>query len=121
MDVKRNLSMLMDFYELTMSNGYFKKEMKDEIAVFDMFYRNNPDDAAYSIFCGLDDLIDYINNLHFDESDITYLRSLNLFDEAFLKYLADFKFKGTIYSFKEGSVVYPYEPLITVVAPLIGF
>ena len=119
MDVKRNLSMLMDFYELTMSNGYFKKEMKDEIAVFDMFYRNNPDDAAYSIFCGLDDLIDYINNLHFDESDITYLRSLNLFDEAFLKYLADFKFKGTIYSFKEGSVVYPYEPLITVVAPLI--
>ncbi len=116
---KRNISLLMDFYELTMSNGYFVEDKKDQIAVFDLFYRNNPDDAAYSIFCGLEDAINYVRNFHFDENDIAYLKSLNIFNDDFLKYLKDFKFRGDIYSFEEGSVVYPNEPLITVVGPLI--
>lgn len=115
----KNISLLMDFYELTMSNGYFVNNKKDEIAVFDMFYRNNPDDAAYSIFAGLEDFVNYILNLKFREDDIQYLKSLNIFDERFLDYLSNFKFKGDIYSFKEGSIIYPNEPLITVVAPLI--
>lgn len=119
MEFKRNLSMLMDFYELTMSNGYFLNDKNKEIAVFDLFYRNNPDNAAYSIFVGINDVIDYINNLHFDDSDIEYLRKQNIFNEEFLVYLRNFTFKGDIYSFPEGSVVYPHEPLITVVAPLI--
>lgn len=119
MELKRNISLLMDFYELTMSNGYFVNNKKDEIAVFDMFYRNNPDDAAYSIFAGLEDFVNYILNLKFREDDIQYLKSLNIFDERFLDYLSNFKFKGDIYSFKEGSIIYPNEPLITVVAPLI--
>lgn len=116
---KRNISLLMDFYELTMSNGYFVEDKKDQIAVFDLFYRNNPDDAAYSIFCGLEDAINYVKNFHFDENDVAYLKSLNIFNDDFLKYLKDFKFRGDIYSFEEGSVVYPNEPLITVVGPLI--
>ncbi len=119
MEFKRNVSLLMDFYELTMSNGYFVNEMNDKIAVFDLFYRNNPDDAAYSIFCGLEDIINYVENLHFDKDDIDYLRSLKIFDEKFLEYLSNFKFRGDIYSFEEGSIIYPNEPLITVVGPLI--
>ena len=109
----------MDFYELTMSNGYFVEDKKDDIAVFDLFYRNNPDEAAYSIFCGLEDAINYIKDFHFDKCDIDYLRSLKIFDDNFLTYLENFKFKGDVYAFEEGSVVYPNEPLITVVGPLI--
>lgn len=116
---KRNISLLMDFYELTMSNGYFVEDKKDDIAVFDLFYRNNPDEAAYSIFCGLEDAINYIKDFHFDKCDIDYLRSLKIFDDKFLTYLENFKFKGDVYAFEEGSVVYPNEPLITVVGPLI--
>ena len=116
---KRNISLLMDFYELTMSNGYFVKNKKDEIAVFDLFYRNNPDEAAYSIFCGLEDAINYVKDFHFDESDIDYLKSLNIFNDEFLLFLKKFKFRGDIYSFLEGSVVYPNEPLMTIVGPLI--
>ena len=119
MDIKRNITLLMDFYELTMSNGYFINNLKDEIAVFDLFYRKNPDDAAYSIFVGLEDIINYILNLHFDDEDITYLRSLNIFNDDFLNYLSNFKFSGDLYAFKEGSIVYPNVPLVTVVAPLI--
>ena len=118
-ETKRNLSLLMDFYELTMSNGYFIDGKENQLAAFDMFYRNNPDDAAYSIFCGLSDVIDFIEDLHFEEDDIEYLSSLNIFDRRFLDYLKNFRFKGDVYSFKEGSIVYPNEPLITVVAPLI--
>ena len=119
MDIKRNITLLMDFYELTMSNGYFMNNLKDDIAVFDLFYRKNPDDAAYSIFVGLEDIINYILNLHFDDEDIAYLRSLNIFNDDFLNYLRNFKFSGDLYAFKEGSIVYPNVPLVTVVAPLI--
>ena len=119
MDIKRNITLLMDFYELTMSNGYFINNLKDGIAVFDLFYRKNPDDAAYSIFVGLEDIINYILNLHFDDEDIAYLRSLNIFNDDFLNYLRNFKFSGDLYAFKEGSIVYPNVPLVTVVAPLI--
>ena len=119
MDIKRNITLLMDFYELTMSNGYFINNLKDDIAVFDLFYRKNPDDAAYSIFVGLEDIIHYILNLHFDDEDINYLKSLNIFNDNFLNYLRNFKFSGDLYAFKEGSIVYPNVPLVTVVAPLI--
>ena len=119
MDIKRNITLLMDFYELTMSNGYFINNLKDDIAVFDLFYRKNPDEAAYSIFVGLEDIINYILNLHFDDEDIAYLRSLNIFNDDFLNYLRNFKFSGDLYAFKEGSIVYPNVPLVTVVAPLI--
>lgn len=116
---KRNLSMVMDLYELTMSYGYFKSHDITKKVAFDVFYRKNPEGAGYAIFAGLEQIIEYINNLHFEEDDITYLRSLNLFDEDFLSYLKDFKFKGDIYAMKEGTIMYPNEPIITVIAPLI--
>ncbi len=119
MNVKENLTLLMDFYELTMSNLYFVDGKENQIAVFDLFYRNNPDNASYSIFCGLGDVINYINELEFTKDDIAYLKSLNIFKDKFLKYLENFKFKGDIYSFKEGSIIYPNEPIITIIAPLI--
>ena len=115
----RNLSMVMDFYELTMSNGYFKGEDTDTKVVFDVFYRRNPDNGGFAIFAGLQQIIEYIENLHFSEDDIQYFRELGLFDEEFLDYLLKFKFTGDIYSMPEGTVMYPSEPVITVVAPLI--
>lgn len=116
---ERNLSMVMDFYEMTMSNGYFEDGQKDHRVAFDVFYRKNPDGAGFSIFAGLEQIIEYIENLHFSEEDIEYLRQRKLFSEDFLKYLSEFKFKGDIYSFPEGTIMYPNEPIITVVAPLI--
>lgn len=116
---ERNISMVMDMYELTMANGYFHKEYQDTIAAFDVFYRNNPDNAGFAIFAGLEQVIEYIENLHFSEEDIEYLRSKNLFSEDFLQYLRDFKFRGDIYAMPEGTVMYPNEPIMTVVAPLI--
>lgn len=116
---KRNLTMLMDFYELTMSNGYFVKGLKDKRVVFDMFYRRNPDEGGFVIFAGLEQLVNYIQNLSFDEEDIEYLRSKNMFDEGFLDYLSNFRFSGDIYAVPEGTIVYPNTPLVTVVAPLI--
>ena len=116
---ERNLTMVMDFYELTMANGYFKDEDKERKVAFDVFYRKNPDNAGYAIFAGLEQIIEYIENLHFDEDDIEYLRGQGLFGEEFLAYLANFKFKGDIYSFPEGTIMYPNEPVITVVAPLL--
>lgn len=116
---ERNLSMVMDFYEMTMSNGYFmEKEQKKRVA-FDVFYRKNPDQAGFSIFAGLEQIVEYILNLHFNENDIAYLREQNLFSDAFLKYLTDFQFSGDIYAFPEGTVMYPNEPVITVIASLI--
>ncbi|EHL19816.1 nicotinate phosphoribosyltransferase [Peptoanaerobacter stomatis] len=111
-----NLTMLTDFYQLTMMNGYLKSDKKDEIMIFDMFYRKNPNDGGYTIVCGINEVIDYIENLKFEEEDIQYLKSLNTFDEEFLKYLRDFKFDGEIYAVEEGTIMFPNEPIIRVKA-----
>ncbi len=116
---ERNITMVMDFYELTMSYNYFKQGKGDEIAYFDMFYRKNPDNGGFVIFAGLQQLIEAIQDMRFTEGDIEYLRGLNIFDEEFFDYLKNFKFTGTIYAIPEGTPVFPYEPLITVKAKLI--
>ncbi len=116
---ERNISMVMDMYELTMSNGYFNQGFKDTWAAFDVFYRNNPDNGGFAIFAGLQQVVEYIENLHFSEEDVEYLRSKQLFTEEFLDFLLHFRFRGTIYAMKEGTVMYPNEPVMTVVAPLI--
>lgn len=116
---ERNLSMVMDFYEMTMSNGYFGEQNLDEKVAFDVFYRRNPDKAGFSIFAGLEQIIEYITNLHFEDSDISYLRGQSLFSEEFLNYLKNFQFTGDIYAFAEGTIMYPNEPVLTVIAPLI--
>lgn len=116
---ERNLSMLMDFYEVTMANGYFSNGQKDSIVYFDLFFRKNPDGAGFSIVAGLEQVIQYIKNLNFKEEDIAYLRSKNLFKEDFLQYLKNFKFSGDIYAIPEGTPVFPSEPLITVRAKAI--
>lgn len=116
---ERNLTMLMDFYELTMCNGYFVKGLKDKKVVFDMFYRKNPDDGGFVIFAGLEQFVKYVQNISFDDNDIEYLRTKGFFNEDFLEYLKNFKFNGDIYAVPEGTVVYPNTPLVTVVAPLI--
>jgi nicotinate phosphoribosyltransferase len=116
---KRNLTMLMDFYELTMANGYYVKGFKDKWAVFDMFYRKNPDKAGFVICAGLEQIIEYISNMHFTQADIEYLRSRQIFDEDFLQYLQDFRFRGTIEAVPEGTIVYPGTPLLTITAPII--
>lgn len=116
---ERNLSMLVDFYEFTMSNGYFENDLKDKIVYFDMFFRRNPDKAGFSICAGLDQLINYIKNLKFTKDDINYLRSRNLFKEEFLEYLLNFKFTGDIYAIEEGTPVFPNEPLVTVRSNII--
>ena len=110
----RKLAMLMDFYELTMANGYFSNGMKDDIVYFDMFFRKNPDGAGFSIVAGLDQVIQYIKELKFSDYDIEYLRNKNMFQEGFLQYLKNFKFSGDIYAIPEGTPVFPNEPLITV-------
>ena len=115
---ERNLTLLTDLYELTMMQGYFENQ-SDEIVVFDAFYRSNPSGSGYAICCGLQQIIEYIENLHFSEGDIAYLRSLGIFKEEFLAYLADFKFTGDIYAIPEGTVIFPNEPLVKVVAPVM--
>lgn len=115
----RNLTLVMDLYELTMSYNYFKQGNKDQYVYFDMFFRKNPDNGGFAIFAGLQQLIECIENLHFSEGDIEYLRSLNKFDEEFITYLKGFKFTGSIYSVPEGTPVFPNEPLITVKAKFI--
>nr|WP_300089985.1 nicotinate phosphoribosyltransferase [Sedimentibacter sp.] len=115
----RKLPMLMDFYELTMANGYFSNGMKDDIVYFDMFFRKNPDGAGFSIVAGLEQVIQYIKELKFSDHDIDYLRSKNMFKEEFLQYLKNFKFSGDIYAIPEGTPVFPNEPLITVRAKSI--
>ena len=112
-----NMSMLCDFYELTMGNGYFKYGYKDRMTYFDLFFRAVPDNGGFAIAAGLEQVIDYINNLHFDKEDIDYLRSRGIFDEDFLDYLANFRFTGDIYAVPEGTPVFPKEPLLTVRAP----
>ncbi len=115
----RNISMVMDLYEMTMANGYFENEDTEARVAFDVFYRQNPDGGGYAIFAGLEQVIEYVENMHFSEEDVEYFRSLNLFSEAFLEYLRNFRFTGDIYAFPEGTIMYPNEPVITVVAPLI--
>ena len=118
-DIKRNLTMLCDFYELTMSNGYYKAGMSDKIVYFDVFYRKNPDNGGYAIAAGLEQIVDYICDLHFDNDDIEYLRAKGCFTEGFLEYLKNFRFTGDIWAIPEGTVVFPGEPLMTVRAPVI--
>ena len=116
---KLNMTMLCDFYELTMGNGYFRNGYKDRITYFDVFFRKVPDQGGFAIAAGLEQLIDYIENLHFSEEDIAYLRGRNLFCEEFLDYLKDFRFTGDIYAIPEGTPVFPREPLVVVRAPSI--
>ena len=116
---KLNLTMLCDFYELTMSQGYFAKGHKDRIAYFDLFFRRCPDGGGFAIAAGLEQIVQYIEELHFSAEDIEYLRGRKLFSEEFLTYLADFKFTGDIWAVPEGTPMFPNEPIITVRAPAI--
>ncbi len=116
---KKNMAMLCDFYEFTMSNGYFKNGFYKQNVYFDVFFRKVPDNGGFAIVAGLEQVIDYIKNLHFDDSDIEYLRSKGIFDEDFLSYLKNFKFSGDIYAVPEGTPVFPNEPIMTVKAPAI--
>lgn len=114
----RNFTLLTDFYELTMMQGYFHNNATERV-VFDLFYRQNPDDGGYAVCAGLAQVIDYIKSLHFDYDDIDYLRGLHIFEEDFLDYLASFHFTGDIYAIPEGTVIFPREPLIKVAAPIM--
>lgn len=115
----RNLTLLTDLYELTMMQGYFKEKDANETVIFDAFFRNNPNNGGYAVCAGLEQVIEYINNLHFEQNDIDYLRSTGLFDEDFLKYLKNFRFSGDIYAIPEGTVIFPREPLVKVIAPIM--
>ena len=114
-----NLTMLCDFYELTMGNGYFVSGMQDRMTYFDVFFRDVPDGGGFAIAAGLEQIIDYVQKLHFDEEDIAYLRGRGIFDEAFLDYLRNFKFTGDIWAVPEGTPIFPREPVFTVRAPAI--
>ncbi len=114
-----NLSMLVDFYEFTMSNGYFKTGFKDRITYFDVFYRRCPDGGGFAIAAGLEQIVEYIQGLHFSEEDIAYLRGRNIFSEDFLEYLRHFRFTGDIWAVPEGTPIFPKEPILTVRAPAI--
>ena len=114
-----NYTMLCDFYELTMSNGYFESGMQDQICYFDMFFRAVPDGGGFAIAAGLEQVVDYIENLNFDEEDISFLRSKGCFSEGFLDYLRHFEFTGDIWAVPEGTPIFPGEPILTVRAPAI--
>ena len=114
-----NFTMLCDFYELTMGNGYLESGMRDRITYFDLFFRSVPDGGGFAIAAGLEQVIEYVKNLHFDREDIEYLRGRNMFSEEFLRYLADFKFTGDIWAVPEGTPVFPREPILVVRAPAI--
>ena len=114
-----NLTMLCDFYELTMGNGYFVSGMQDRMTYFDVFFREVPDGGGFAIAAGLEQIIDYVQKLHFDEEDIAYLRGRGIFDEAFLEYLRNFKFTGDIWAVPEGTPIFPREPIFTIRAPAI--
>ena len=116
---RQNLTLLTDLYELTMMQGYFKHKDENKTVVFDMFYRSNPCGGGYAIMCGVEQLMRYIEELHFSSQDIEYLRSLGIFDADFLDYLADFRFTGDIYAIPEGSLIFPREPLVKVIAPIM--
>ena len=114
-----NYTMLCDFYELTMGNGYFQSGMADQICYFDIFFRNVPDGGGFAIAAGLEQVIDYVEHLRFDEDDIAYLRGKGVFCEEFLDYLRNFRFTGDIWAVPEGTPIFPREPILTVRAPAI--
>jgi nicotinate phosphoribosyltransferase len=116
---KRNLTLLTDFYEITMANGYFDHGLKDAIGYFELFFRKVPDGGGYAIMAGLEQVVEYIQSLSFSKDEIEYLRNKNLFSEAFLDYLANFKFSCDICAIKEGTPIFPYEPVMTVKGPVI--
>lgn len=116
---KINLTMLTDFYELTMANGYFENGMKDKIACFDMFFRKVPDNGGFAIMAGVEQLIEYLKNLRFEEDDILYLRGKKMFSETFLEYLRNFKFSCDVWAIPEGTLIFPNEPIVTVKGPVI--
>lgn len=116
---KPNMTLLTDLYELTMMQGYFKNKDQNETVIFDAFYRSNPCDGGFAVAAGLDQVIQYVKELHFDDEDIKYLAGLGIFDKDFLDYLRDFKFTGDIYAIPEGTVVFPREPLVKVIAPIM--
>ncbi len=115
----QNYTLLCDFYEITMANGYFEAGKADEIAYFDVFFRRIPDGGGFAIAAGLEQVIEYIQELHFSEEDIAYLREKNLFSEEFLQYLSDFRFTGDIFAIPEGTPIFPGEPILTVRAPAV--
>lgn len=116
--MERNLTLLTDLYQLTMMQGYFKADCRQRV-VFDVFYRRNPSGGGYAIAAGLEQVLDFLENLHFSEEDIAYLESTGLFEAEFLKYLKTFRFTGDVYAVEEGSVVFPKEPLLKVIAPIM--
>lgn len=116
---EKNLTMLTDFYEFTMANGFFAAGLGNKIAYFDMFFRKNPDDAGFAITAGLEQVIEYLKNLSFTKEDIEYLRSKKIFNEEFLEYLSSFKFECDVYAIPEGTPVFPGEPIITVRGPVV--
>ena len=116
---KRNLSMMMDFYEMTMSYGYFRQTSSDVRVAFDLFFRSVPDKGGYAVFAGLEHVIEFVENLSFSDEDIDYFRAQKLFSEEFLQFLRTFRFRGDIYAVPEGTIIYPNDPLMTVVAPII--
>src|SRR5699024_8308807 len=115
----RNLTLLADFYEFTMGNGYLENGIGEKIVYYDMFYRTVPDNASYAIVAGLEQVIDYLENLSFSPEDIEFLRSKELFSERFLDYLANFKFECDVWAIPEGTIVFPQEPLVIVRGPVI--
>lgn len=115
----RNLSLLMDFYELTMANGYFKDGKHEQIAVFDVFFRSIPDDGGYAVFAGLEQVVDYIQNLRFSDEEINYLKSKDIFEKDFLNYLKTFEFHCDVYAMREGTPIFPHEPILVVKGPIL--
>ena len=116
---RQNLTLMTDLYELTMMQGYFRHKDQNETVIFDAFYRKNPCDGGYAICAGLEQVIQYIKELRFDREDIDYLASLGIFREDFLEYLKTFRFSGDIYAIPEGTVMFPREPVIKVIAPIM--
>lgn len=117
--MKRNLTMLTDFYEFTMSNGFFEEGFRDKIAYFDVFFRDNPDNGGFAIMAGVEQVIEYLNSLHFSDEDIEYLRGKGIFSEKYLEYLRNFKFTCDVWAIPEGTPIFPGEPILTVRGPVV--
>ena len=115
---RQDLTLLTDLYELTMMQGYYAKGQNEKV-IFDVFFRQNPSNNGYSVCAGLDQVIDYIKNLNFTYEDVDYLRGLGIFNEDFLHYLSGFHFSGDIYAIPEGTVIFPKEPILKVIAPIM--